>query len=81
MFDFNFFDKIMEHPKLDTITVILLLDTLSNVYLNDPVFSSAAAWVIIKIFNWFKTTTQVWEFIEKFIQLGIGMIPELDFDF
>lgn len=35
VFDFDFFNKILDHPKLDILTAILLLDTLSNVYLND----------------------------------------------
>lgn len=38
VFDFVFFDKVLDHPKVDILTAILLLDTVSNVYLNDPVF-------------------------------------------
>jgi len=50
VFDFDFFNKILEHPKLDILTAILLLDTLSNVYLNDQVFSNASGKIMQKLF-------------------------------
>jgi hypothetical protein len=40
--DFDFLMEISDHPKLDVQSAILLLDSLSKVYFNDPIFSKAA---------------------------------------
>jgi hypothetical protein len=45
-FDFDFMMKISDHPKLDVPSAILLLDTLSKVYFNDPVFANASGKII-----------------------------------
>ncbi len=76
--DFDFLLWISDHPKLDPPTAILLLDSMSKVYFNDPVFSNASGRVMQEIFKRFWNAPQLWDYLDKFIKFGINLILSCD---
>lgn len=78
--DFDFLFKIADHPKLDPQTAILLLDSMSKVYFNDPIFANVSSKVMQEVFKRFRTAPHLREYLEKFIKFGINLMLSCDLE-
>eukprot|EP00831_Metopus_contortus_P050929 TRINITY_DN42797_c0_g1_i1.p1 TRINITY_DN42797_c0_g1~~TRINITY_DN42797_c0_g1_i1.p1 ORF type:complete len:278 (+),score=73.69 TRINITY_DN42797_c0_g1_i1:194-1027(+) len=75
--DFEFFYWISKYRKLDKTSILQMLEILSQVVLNDLLFSSSAVSSIISLVNNEKISEEepeIYEFIKKFVKLILGKI-------
>jgi flagellar biosynthesis/type III secretory pathway protein FliH len=63
-FDFEFFQVLIKHPKLRLSDGISLMDALAKVYLNNPVFSFAAAPPFIMIISKFLDSPALMDYVK-----------------
>jgi hypothetical protein len=78
IFDFDFFSFIAKHPKLNIQGAIPLTDMLAKVYLNEVVYSSAAAVPFIQACSRFIHDEQMQEFLIKFETICLSMLMGLE---
>ena len=72
--DFDFFVSIARHPNLTMSDAIILMDSLSKVYYNDPIYSNSAEIPIMLIAGRFIEKTLIKDFLLKIISVGLKII-------